>query len=96
MSIPGFTLLAHTCFCPNCASSARGAMPRPGRVCGHFRAYRVYGLKWRWRWSCAYCSLTVKRYTPLWLALAQSISSWAGWVRWELKVWLMLRRAARG
>lgn len=76
-----FTLLAHNCFCPSCARSARGQMPRPGRVCGHGNAAG--------QWSCVYCGGPVTRFTPWFASLYQSVRGWLGWVKWEaqLKWW---------
>lgn len=97
MPVPGFTLLAQTCFCKQCSRSARGAVPRPGRVTGHFSWFRPWGARLPQPvWRCVYCGFRVVRHTPLALAWVQSVRDWLGWVAWEVKVGRMLRRPLKG
>lgn len=78
MRMPSFTLLAHNCHCQRCALSVPEDR-MAGKVTGHGNGAG--------EWLCVYCGLVTFRFTPWYQALAQSVLSWLGWVRWEFQMW---------
>lgn len=75
------TLLARNCWCQSCFNSAHKQLGyQAGVVTGH-HDHAQHGT-----WRCVYCGSPVFRHTPWYAALWQSLTSWVGWLGWDLRV----------